>query len=112
MTFRVGSVERDVTAGEEIEVPEGVAHQVWNPHDRPATVRWETRPALRTEQWFRNVDRIVRAAGDRTPSALAFATLLSEYGDCFRIAVGPHLLVAPVIKVLGAVGRLRGHRAE
>ena len=112
MTFRIGSVERDVTAGEEIEVPEGVAHQVWNPHDRPATVRWETRPALRTEQWFRGVDRIVRAAGDKTPSALAFATLLSEYRDCFRIAVGPDLLVCPVIKVLGTVGRLRGHSAE
>jgi hypothetical protein len=112
LTFRLGSVERDVGAGEEIEVPMAVAHQVWNPHNEPARVTWETRPALRTEQWFRGVDRVVRAAGGGTPSPLAFATLLSEYRDCFRLAVGPDPLVGPVIKLLGAVGRLRGHRAE
>ena len=110
MMFRLGSVEHEVAAGEEIDIPEGVAHQVWNPNEEPARVTWQTRPALRTEQWFRGVDAIVREAGDKTPSPLAFATLLSEYRDCFRLAVGPDLLVAPVIKLLGAVGRLRGHR--
>ena len=109
MMFRLGSVERELVAGEEIDIPEGVAHQVWNPNDEPAKVTWQTRPALRTEQWFRGVDAIVREAGDKTPSPLAFTTLLSEYRDCFRLAVGPDLLVAPVIKLLGAVGRLRGH---
>jgi mannose-6-phosphate isomerase-like protein (cupin superfamily) len=110
MTFRLGSVERELEAGEEIDIPQGVSHQVWNPNDEPARVTWETRPALRTERWFRGVDAIVREAGGKTPSPLAFATLLSEYGDCFRLAVGPYVLVAPVIKALGAVGRLRGHR--
>jgi len=109
MMFRLGSVEREVAAGEEIDIPEGVAHQVWNPNEEPARVTWQTRPALRTEQWFRGVDAIVREAGDKTPSPLAFATLLSEYRDCFRLAVGPDLLVAPLIKLVGAVGRLRGH---
>jgi mannose-6-phosphate isomerase-like protein (cupin superfamily) len=112
MTFRLGSVEREVEAGEGIDIPQGVAHQVWNPNDVPAKVTWETRPALRTEQWFRGVDAIVREAGGKTPSPLAFATLLSEYRDVFRLAVGPDPLVAPVIKALGAVGRMRGHRAS
>jgi mannose-6-phosphate isomerase-like protein (cupin superfamily) len=112
MMFRLGSVEREVGAGEEIDIPQGVAHQVWNRSDEPARVTWETRPALRTEDWFRGVDAAVREAGDKTPSPLAFATLLSEYRDCFRLAVGPDLLVGPVIKGLGAVGRLRGHRAS
>ena len=109
LNFRLGSVEREVGAGEEIDVPQGVAHQVWNPHDEPVRVTWETRPALRTERWFRGVDAVVREAGDKTPSALAFATLLSEYRDVFRLAIGPDPLVGPVIKLLGAVGRLRGH---
>ncbi len=111
LNFRLGSVEREVGAGEEIEIPQGVAHQVWNPHDEPARVSWETRPALRTEHWFRGIDAIVREAGEKTPSPLAFATLLSEYRDCFRLAVGPDPLVAPVIKGLGAIGRMRGHKA-
>ena len=111
LQFRLGSVERAVAAGGEIEIPRGVAHQVWNPHDHDALVAWETAPALRTERWFRAVDRVVRAAGDKDPSPLAFATLLSEYRDVFRLAVGPDPLVAPAIKVLGALGRLRGHQA-
>ena len=72
----------------------------------------DARRRLRTEQWFRAVDAVVREAGDKTPSPLAFATLLSEYRDCFRLAVGPDPLVGPVIKALGAVGRLRGHGAK
>jgi quercetin dioxygenase-like cupin family protein len=111
LTFRLGSIERELAAGEEIDIPAGVAHQVWNPNDETALVTWETRPALRTEQWFRGVDAAIRAAGDGTPSPLAFATLLSEYRDCFRLTVGPDPLVGPVIKLLGAIGRRRGHRA-
>lgn len=111
LRFRLGSVEQDVAAGGEIEIPRGVAHQVWNPHDHDALVAWETVPGLRTEQWFRAVDRVVRAAGDKDPSPLAFAALLSEYRDVFRLAVGPDLLVGPVIKGLGAIGRMRGHTA-
>jgi len=45
------------------------------------------------------------------PSAMAFATLLSEYRDCFRLAVGPDPLVGPVIAGLGAIGRRRGKRS-
>ena len=111
LRFRLGSVETDVAAGGEIEVPRGVAHQVWNPHDHDALVAWETLPALRTEQWYRAVDAVVRPAGEKDPSPLAYATLLSEYRDVFRLAVGPDALVGPVIKALGAIGRLRGHRA-
>jgi len=105
LRFRLGSVERDLEAGGEIQIPRGVAHQVWNPHDHDAKVAWETVPALRTEQWFRSVDRVVRQAGEKDPSPLAFAALLSEYRDVFRLAVGPDLLVGPAIKLLGAIGR-------
>jgi quercetin dioxygenase-like cupin family protein len=108
LRFRLGSAEHDIDAGAEISIPSGVAHQVWNPHDHNALVAWETSPGLRTEQWFRAVDAMVREAGDKDPSPLGFATLLSEYRDVFRLAVGPDPLVAPVIKGLGAIGRRLG----
>jgi mannose-6-phosphate isomerase-like protein (cupin superfamily) len=112
LRFRLGSVESDLAAGAEIDIPRGVAHQVWNPHDHEAKVAWETVPGLRTEQWFRAVDRVVREAGEKDPSPLAFATLLSEYRDVFRLAIGPDPLVGPVIKALGAVGRLVHSRRD
>jgi mannose-6-phosphate isomerase-like protein (cupin superfamily) len=112
LRFRLGSVEHDLEPGDEIDVAAKVAHQVWNPHSEPARVRWTTVPAGRTEQWFRAVDALNREAGEgKTPSALAFAALLSQYRDCFRLAIGPDPLVGPAIAALGAVGRLRGHRA-
>jgi mannose-6-phosphate isomerase-like protein (cupin superfamily) len=113
LRFRLGSVEQDLEPGDEIDVPAKVAHQVWNPHDEPAGVRWTTAPAGRTEEWFRAVDALIRGAGEgKTPNALDFAGLLSEYRDCFRLAIGPDPLVGPAIAALGAVGRLRGHRAK
>lgn len=112
LRFRLGSVERDLEQGEQIEVPAGVAHQVWNPHSEQVRVTWTTEPAGRTEQWFRAVDALIRKAGEgKTPSALAFAVLLNEYRDCFRLAIGPDALVGPAIAGLGAVGRMRGHGA-
>ena len=72
---------------------------------------WRTSPAGRTERWFRAVDALNREAGGKTPSALAYAVLLSAYRDSFRLAIGPDPLVGPVIAALGALGRLRGHRA-
>lgn len=110
LRFRLGSVERDLEPGEEIEIPAGIAHQVFNPHDEPARVLWRTSPAGRTEQWFRAVDVLNREAGGKRPSVLSFAVLLSDYRDSFRLAVGPDPLVGPVIAALGAVGRLTGHR--
>jgi len=112
LRFRLGSIDRDVDAGEEIQIPAGVAHQVFNPNDEPARVAWRTSPAGRTEGWFRAVDALNREAAPGRPSVLAFATLLSEYRDTFRLTVGPDPLVGPVIAALGALGRMRGHRAD
>jgi mannose-6-phosphate isomerase-like protein (cupin superfamily) len=107
---RFGREEIDLEAGEELDVPAGLAHQIWNPSDAPARVSWLTTPAGRTEQWFRAVDALNREAAPKTPSALGFAVALNEYRDTFRLVVGPHLIVLPAISVLARVGRLRGHR--
>jgi mannose-6-phosphate isomerase-like protein (cupin superfamily) len=109
LSFRVGSDERVLGAGEEIDVPAKAVHQVWNPHGEPATVTWVTSPAGRTEAWFRAVDTLNRRqAKGKSPGLLDFAPLLSDYRDTFRLAVGPDALVAPLIFGLGAAGRLLG----
>ena len=99
-------------AVETIEIPRGTVHQMWNPGPEPARVRWETSPAGRTEQWFRSVDRLIRdraARTDKMPSPVAFATLLNEYRDVFRLATGPDWLLRPAIALLARLGRLRGY---
>ena len=84
LRVRVDGIERELRSGEEIEIPRGAVHQMWNPGSAPARASWETRPAGRTEQWFR---------------------------DVFRLA-GPDALLRGAFAVLAMVGRARGYRVH
>ena len=108
LTARVDGKERTLSAGDTLHIPRGTKHQMWNAAAAAARVRWETKPAGRTEQWVRSVDRLVRAAGGKQPGPLQFAPLLDEYRDTFRLAVGPDPVVGAVTSLLGKIGRARG----
>ena len=79
----------------------------------PGRVIWETRPAGRTEQWFRELGGLQasgRVGRNGMPSTLAFGVLLTEYRDVFRLA-GPDTLLRAAFAVLAIAGRVRGYRA-
>ena len=79
---------------------------MWNSGAEPATVVWRTRPALRTEQWFRAIDALNREGG--APSPVAMAPLLEEYrGTSAGSRSRPTRCSGRLLKLLGAVGRLR-----
>jgi quercetin dioxygenase-like cupin family protein len=107
---RLDGEERTLSAGDTLDIPRQRKHQMWNPSGAEARVLWRTSPAGRTEQWFRAVDRLIRENDGRMPGPLAFGVLMNEYGDTFRLAVGPEPLMRPLVGVLGALGRLRGYR--
>lgn len=110
---RVGGEGRPLSAGEEIDIPRGAVHQIWNPSPGPARVVWRTAPGGRTEQWFRAIDRLHRegrVGGNGMPGPLAFGVLLTEYRDVFRLA-GPDWLLRPVLAALALAGRARGYSA-
>jgi mannose-6-phosphate isomerase-like protein (cupin superfamily) len=114
ISTRVAGEERTLAAGDTIEIPRGVAHQMWNPGSSPAKVSWTTSPAGRTEEWFRALDGLQREGKTDSkglPSPLAFAVVADEFGDTFRLSVGPAFVSATAIKALAIAGRLRGHRA-
>jgi mannose-6-phosphate isomerase-like protein (cupin superfamily) len=60
MRAKVGGEERELGPGETLEIPRGTSHQMWNPGEQAARVVWQTRPALRTEEWFRSIDALHR----------------------------------------------------
>jgi mannose-6-phosphate isomerase-like protein (cupin superfamily) len=110
---KVSGVQRKLAAGETIDIPRGVSHQMWNPGSEPAQVRWTTSPAGRTEQWFRALDSLQREGKTDSkglPTPLAFAVVAASFEDTFRLAVGPDLLGRGTIRALALAGRLRGHR--
>jgi quercetin dioxygenase-like cupin family protein len=91
---RVDGVERTLGPGETLTIAPGSRHAFWNSGSEPATVRWEVRPALRTERMFREL----AAAGSTAKQALVIARYKAE----FRLAS------APQRAVLDAIGRISG----
>jgi hypothetical protein len=80
--------------------------------DSPARVHWETRPRGRTEQWFRELGGLQasgRIGRNGLPGQLAFAVLLTEYRDAFRLAA-PDPLLRGAFAALAVFGRPRGYR--
>lgn len=110
---RVDGRARTLRQGDTLDIPRGVKHQMWNPGDRPAHVLWQTRPAGRTEDWFRAIDALNRQGAltaDGAPHPLAFAVIATEYHDVFRLAAAPWGVLRPLLAVLAVVGRVRGFK--
>jgi mannose-6-phosphate isomerase-like protein (cupin superfamily) len=113
LRVRVDGIERDLGAGDEIEIPRESVHQMWNPGSTPARAVWRTSPAGRTERWFRELGALQasgRVGRNGLPSPLAFGVLVTEYRDVFRLA-GPDPLLRPAFAALAILGRARGYRA-
>ena len=114
LTVRVAGAERALGPGDTIEIPRGTVHQMWNPGDEPVRAIWETTPAGRTLDWFRAIDalhREGRVGKDGMPGPLAFAVMLTEYDDVFRLAVRPQAPLRAALATLAVAGRLRGYSA-
>jgi len=111
---RVDGAEHELSQGDALDIPRGAVHQMWNGGETEARASWQTRPAGRTEEWFRAVDAAIRReeqGGGGTPGPLAFGALLSEFDDVFRLALAPQLVMRPLVGVLGRLGRARGYGA-
>jgi quercetin dioxygenase-like cupin family protein len=54
----IGGEERTYSQGERFEVPAGTVHEMSNKGEAPARLHWETRPALRTLQFFEVVGKV------------------------------------------------------
>ncbi len=99
MLFVLGGTTHRVDVGGTIDIPRGTPHRARNASDdEPALVRWETRPALRTTEFFTTAARLGNHGG-----LLRAALLAHEYRDVFR-PTGPVALLVPV---LGRLARLR-----
>lgn len=85
------------------------------PAHEPARAIWRTRPAGRTEQWFRALDALQRSGRvDRKgmPRPLALGVLLTEYDDVIRPAARPRSAVKAALALLSLAGRARGYGRE
>jgi quercetin dioxygenase-like cupin family protein len=110
---KVGDQRRTLTAGDTLEIPAGTAHAMWNGGEDAARVTWQTRPALRTEDFFRVIGRLAQE-GRLTPKGpsnpLLGAAVMQEFRDEFRPTNPPAPIQAVAFPVLATLGRAFGQR--
>jgi hypothetical protein len=101
MIYEVAGTERRVSTGERLELVAGTVHKARNASDtETAVVRWQTRPALRSADFFTIADEL----GDA--GMLERALLVDEYRDVFRVSGWRGALVP----LIAALARLMGRR--
>jgi mannose-6-phosphate isomerase-like protein (cupin superfamily) len=101
MLFVVDGHERLVEAGGTLDIPRRTAHRARNAsEDEVAVVRWETRPALRTTEFFSTAARLGDEAG-----LLESALLAREFREVFRLSGPTRALVPPLAGVARLLGR-------
>lgn len=113
MEARVAGASRTLAPGDELDIPAGTVHAMWNDGAEPARVVWQTRPALRTEEFLWRVARLAQegkltAKGALDP--LLGAALMHEYRAEFRPANPPAPIQTVAFPVLAAVARIAGRR--
>lgn len=105
----------DVAAGATLRIGAREPHALWNPSPEPARLRWETRPALRTEAWM-GMLLALAAAGytDRAgvPGLLQMAVLLRAFRGEIRLARPATGAQACVFGPLALLGRMCGLRHD
>jgi len=97
----VDGAERTVGAGETLEIPAGVAHQMRGGGTGVARVRWTTTPRLRTHELWASMTAANDAAGGKA-SLPALARVLRDHDAEFQLAL-PGGVGGVAVKVLAAV---------
>lgn len=113
MEARVGGESKVLTPGEELFIPAGTVHAMWNGGSETARLVWETRPALRTEEFLSVVARLAQqgkltSKGARDP--LLGAAVMQQYRAEFRPTSPPAPVQAVAFPALAAVAKILGRR--
>jgi mannose-6-phosphate isomerase-like protein (cupin superfamily) len=104
LLFHIDGVDRTIRAGEHVDILKGSFHRAHNPGDVPVLAIWETRPALRTAEFFYAMNRATRG-GRARPRLVDAAAILTEYREEFELAKPPPLVQRFVFGCLAPFGR-------
>ena len=113
LTIKLGKEIHVLKAGENLHLPAGTVHSMWNRSADHTIVNWKTRPALNSEDLFETFTGLAndqRTDANGKPGLLQIAVTLPYFSNVFRI-VSPSPVVQRVLfTMLTPVGRLFGYR--
>ncbi|AYA36821.1 cupin domain-containing protein [Hymenobacter oligotrophus] len=114
VTVRLDGTLRTLRCGEELRIAPGQVHSMWNSSEARATVRWTTRPALRTEEFLETVFTLAQAGlvtPGGVPGVLQSSLLAGEFEGEFRLAEPPRWVQNILFGLLRPIALLLGLRA-
>lgn len=109
----IGGRHGRLEAGATLVIPAGTPHAMWNAGTGPVRVRWETRPELRTEQFFETVVALAAAGRVRpsgTPPLPELALLLRAFAAEMRPAAPPLAIQRVAFGAVAGIARVLGRR--
>lgn len=114
LTFEIDGKEKVVSAGQELALPKGNWHSVWNADDEPARFIWRTTPALKTEYMYELLWNLVEDGkmgrhGQPRPSLLQSMVMMYSYRNEYQLKSPPRGLFIPLAACLSVPGRLLGY---
>lgn len=113
LDVRLNGVERTYQAGQSFAIPRGSVHTMRNGGDEEASVYWEIRPALRTQQFYQSLQGQT-AGGKRSSKGISYLlrmlVLLQHYADEFVLASPLPVVQGLVLPILAFLGRRCGYR--
>ncbi len=112
MGVRAGNHTQTLVAGEDISVPLGTPHAMWNAGDEPLHQLIELRPALHMETFFETIvglERDGKLPVHRMPNLLQMALILRAYDN--PLASPPLVIQHIMFGGLAELGRLLGYRS-
>lgn len=112
---RLNGVQMTYVAGQSFDIPRGTSHSFRNGGDDEASVIWQVRPALKTQQFYETLWGL--AADGKTnqvgmPNLLQIAVMMQDYADEFVPSSPPRVVQQLAFAVLGGIGRLCGYRGR
>lgn len=110
ISVRINGEEKTYVVGESFQIPPRTAHLMRNLASVPARLYWETRPALKTEEFFETVFGLADA--EKLYHPLQFAVVVMAFRDVFQITQVPSWLQPVLFGPLAWLGRLLGYSAS
>jgi len=114
VTVKIGTEIKILHTGDELHIPSGTHHGMWNPTNRTAIVNWKTIPALETEYFFETITGLVndgKTDQKGKPRLLQTALTINYFSDMFRLVKPPYPVQKILFYTLTPLARLLGYRA-
>ncbi len=115
MKVRIHNQLKTFKAGETFEVEPNTVHSMWNHTGETSVVNWKIEPALRTETFFRNLFGLAtdgKTDNKGVPGIFQAALIADKFSNEMRLAKPPYLVQKIIIKILSAIGKIRGLKAS